>query len=152
MMNPEPIRLDVLVFQPAAAAQRPAVLHLLQSLQLPTADIDEKVLLYLLLHNNRVVATGGLEFYGSCALLRSVGVDALFQGRGFGGHMTRELECLARQAGVKVIFLLTTSAEAYFSRQGYTAISREEAPEDIRQTSQFTSLCPASAVVMRKGL
>jgi amino-acid N-acetyltransferase len=48
--------------------------------------------------------------------------------------------------------LLTTTAEDFFRALGYARIARELAPEAIRTTREFSSLCPASSVVMVKRL
>ncbi|MCI0517368.1 MAG: hypothetical protein L0Y45_06000 [Woeseiaceae bacterium] len=54
--------------------------------------------------------------------------------------------------GVRQLWLLTTGAEHYFEKLGFLAASRALAPPEIRQTTEFTSLCPDSAVLMSKSL
>lgn len=61
-------------------------------------------------------------------------------------------EARARSHGVQQLCLLTTTAERFFERLGYERADREAAPTAIRGTSEFTSLCPASAAFMRKRL
>jgi N-acetylglutamate synthase-like GNAT family acetyltransferase len=53
---------------------------------------------------------------------------------------------------VRRIFLLTTTAEAFFARRGYGRIAREHAPESIRTTCEFADICPASSALMVKTL
>jgi len=48
--------------------------------------------------------------------------------------------------------LLTTSAESFFRLAHYVRVERDHVPQAIRGTTQFASLCPASAAVMRKTL
>ena len=50
------------------------------------------------------------------------------------------------------MFLLTTTAESYFGKRGYSTTSREAVPEAIRNTKEFASVCPSSAVVMVKHM
>jgi amino-acid N-acetyltransferase len=61
-------------------------------------------------------------------------------------------EAHAAPLGVESLYLLTTTADAFFSRLGYSPASREEAPSFIKNTSQFSGLCPASSVFMCKHL
>jgi amino-acid N-acetyltransferase len=53
---------------------------------------------------------------------------------------------------VETLYLLTTTAAPFFERYGYGAVAREEVPRPIRDTTEFTDLCPASATCMVKGL
>ena len=54
--------------------------------------------------------------------------------------------------GVTELFLLTTCSAAFFEREGFARASRADAPSGIRGTAQFCTLCPATAVCMRKPL
>jgi N-acetylglutamate synthase-like GNAT family acetyltransferase len=57
-----------------------------------------------------------------------------------------------RLQGVKELYLITTTADGYFEKQGYERVSRENVPVEIAQSQQFSSICPSSAVVMKKGI
>ena len=48
--------------------------------------------------------------------------------------------------------LLTETAEKFFRAIGYEVIDRRHVPEEIKQSAEFRSLCPASAVCMTKLL
>jgi N-acetylglutamate synthase-like GNAT family acetyltransferase len=50
------------------------------------------------------------------------------------------------------LYLLTTTAERYFPSFGFHPIRREQVPAGIRETEEFRSACPASAVVMERNL
>jgi amino-acid N-acetyltransferase len=54
--------------------------------------------------------------------------------------------------GVEQLVLLTEAAEQFFHAIGYEAIDRSSVPEAIKQSAEFRSLCPASAVCMTKYL
>jgi len=56
----------------------------------------------------------------------------------------------ARANGVQEVFLMTDSAAGYFEKNGFQRIDRNEAPAEITGTAQFSGLCPASAVVMKR--
>jgi amino-acid N-acetyltransferase len=59
-------------------------------------------------------------------------------------------ERLAAKNGVKSLYLLTTTADRFFAGLGFRRLQREMAPLAIKSTSQFSSLCPATAVLMSK--
>ena len=54
--------------------------------------------------------------------------------------------------GARRAWLLTISAAPYFEKIGFARIPREAAPHDIAATSQFTTLCPASAVLLSRSI
>ena len=56
-----------------------------------------------------------------------------------------------RAAGIRDVYLLTTTAEHYFPRLGFACVDRECVPAAVRTSAEFTGACPASAVVMRKA-
>ncbi|HEY8310016.1 MAG TPA: hypothetical protein VIG47_05635, partial [Gemmatimonadaceae bacterium] len=52
------------------------------------------------------------------------------------------------QLHIQALYLLTTTAEGYFPRFGFTRISRETASDGVRNSVEFRDACPASATVM----
>ena len=132
--------------------ERQQVIDLLQQQNLPVADITEDKLLYLLSDGERTIGTAGLEIFEDCALLRSVSIIKEEQGRGYGKFMNDEIEKYVKDAGINCLYLLTTTADKFFAKQGYCAIEREEAPAAIKGSAEFTSLCPSTATLMKKRL
>jgi amino-acid N-acetyltransferase len=61
-------------------------------------------------------------------------------------------ETWAAGQGVKILYLLTTTAAGFFARLGYVAAPRSAAPAAIAATAQFAGLCPASSTFMCKVL
>jgi amino-acid N-acetyltransferase len=102
--------------------------------------------------DGRVVGAAGLERYADGALLRSVVMDASAQGHGLGQRLTEAALALARDLCMPRVFLLTTTADGFFPRCGFERIGRADVPESVRQSVEFRSACPASAIVMRKLL
>ena len=136
----------------ATAGDLPGIVLLLQAEGLPTEDLDENALrLFLVVEEHGAVkAVVGLERYADTALLRSLVVASELRGLGHGNALASAAEQLARDLGIASLYLLTTSADAFFRRRGYRAIHRDESPAAIKQTTQFSSLCPSTAVVMVK--
>jgi len=138
-------------------ARRPpenAVKEILISAQLPTGDITPNHMenFFGVWSGTTLEGVVGVEIYGTVALLRSLAVVALKRGCGLGSRLLARAEQHAVEKGVRTVFLLTNTAQAYFSRRGYSVISRESAPEAIRNTAEFASLCPASSMLMVKHL
>lgn len=95
---------------------------------------------------------GGLEIYGSDALMRSVVTLPPLRGRRIGAAIVTALEAEARLAKCRTVYLLTTTAQPLFEKLRYGVIDRAQAPAAIRASAQFSSLCPASAALMMKRL
>ncbi len=89
---------------------------------------------------------------GDPALLRSVVVRRESRARGLGRDLVAKCEGLARRQGVDALYLLTETAAEFFRSIGYREIDRGTAPDQIKATSQFSSLCPDSAILMFKSL
>lgn len=138
----------------AEPADLPAVRALLESERLPASDVDERALERFLIWRDDagVHGTVGLELYGDVALLRSLVVARHARDNGAGGALTQAAEKQAAEWGARFVYLLTTTAESFFSTRGYRKIDRAEAPTSIQGTSQFSGLCPSTAVLMMKQL
>ena len=144
--------------KPAIAAftahDEAALNTLLQTADLSTEDITPEMLEHFLVaHVDKVlVGAVGLEVLGDVGLLRSVAVDEPHRGTGLGKRLVEALEEHAKGAGVRELYLLTTTAEDFFAGLGYKRIPREEAPTSIAATAQFVELCPASSSFMLKRI
>jgi amino-acid N-acetyltransferase len=136
----------------ATAADAESIRDLLRRNRLPVDDLAaSRAEFVVACDGERIIGAGALERFGSAALLRSVAVEARWRGSGTGGLMVRDLERRARETGVSELFLLTETAVGFFAHHGYAVVDRNCAPEGIRASAQFRSLCPASAVCMRKA-
>jgi len=137
----------------ATAQDLPNIQALLQRCELPTADLAEARIAFLVDERDGEIAGAiGLQRFERVALLRSLAVDAARRGEGAGGELVTLLEAEAREQGIDELVLLTQTAQAFFARRGYRVIDREAAPAAVLQTEEFRSLCPASAVCMAKLL
>ena len=126
---------------------------LLAENDLPSADVrTSPARFYVGYDGDDRVGIGGLERYGPDGLLRSVVVERSARGNGYGTALCDALERRARAEGVERLYLLTTTAAAFFAARGYEELERSDAPAAIRETSEFDELCPASAACMRKSL
>ena len=82
-------------------------------------------------------------------LLRSVAVVPNYRGHYIGQTLVDGLLQAAEHNGLTALYLLTTTADEYFERIGFERIARDNVPDEVKQTGQFSTICPDSAVVMR---
>ena len=128
----------------------PAALKLLEENGLPVEGVTSDLLLMVARRDGRVIGLAGLEIYSDGALLRSVAVDRAFRGSGLGQRLTEAALSAAAAARAEPVFLLTTTADGFFRRFGFERIDRHDVPDSVRQSVEFVSACPASAVTMRR--
>lgn len=143
---------DVTV-ETARAGDRAAILGLLDRVQLPQNGLAEDLPHALVARRDgHVVGSAVLEIYEDGALLRSVAVDPSAQGTGLGERLTSAALARARALHVPAVYLLTTTAEHFFPRFGFAPTTRDGVPAGVRESVEFRSTCPASAIVMKKTL
>jgi len=126
---------------------------LLAECGLPNADLTLASLAHFRIarDDSRLVAVAGLTTLGQVGLLRSVAVAPAYRGRGLASGLVDALEREARRLGLGALYLLTDSAAEFFTRRGYVPLPREAAPAAVRDSAEFTHLCPASALCLRKA-
>jgi len=131
-----------------------AAIHLLQDAKLPTEDLTAAHCDHFFYAGPASAPTGlvGLEIFGDVALLRSLVVAPERRGTRAGVALLRHAEDAARARGVRTLYLLTTTAEAFFARHGYAPVARDAAPPAIRATREFSGICPASSAFMSRQL
>ena len=144
--------LDI-ALAPASADDLPGIEALLTGSHLPTTDVAQHLGGFILARiEGRLVGTVALERYGRAALLRSVCVAPSYRSCRVGRALLDAAESDAASHGIRELYLLTTTAADYFAQHGFEAIARDQAPPAIQQTAEFRSLCPSSAVSMKKAL
>jgi amino-acid N-acetyltransferase len=152
-------RLFTYDIRPARPDDLEAVEALLRDERLPTDGVREGFDAFLVAegtYSPRVAATPigaiGLEHYAADALLRSAVVDSAWRGRGVGHALVDAAAEAARTRGATALYLLTTTAEPFFSALGFRAITRDDVPAAVKQSVEFVSACPASATVMMRRI
>jgi chorismate mutase/prephenate dehydrogenase len=137
-----------------APSDMSTVLRLLGAAGLPTSDLltAHRVEFFALGAPDAPAGVIGLERVGHVALLRSLAVAEGRRGEGLGSTLVAGVEAAAAQGGITHLYLLTTTAEAFFAARGYQAVARHQAPDAIQATREFSSLCPDTAVVMVKAM
>ena len=132
-------------------------LSLLQSIlkqnDLPTDDIyNNSIRFFVARENDRILGLVGLEVHKPFGLLRSLVVLNEFKNKQIGKKLVEYLMTVSKSEEIKELYLLTTTADKYFSKFGFIQVEREQVPDSIKQTEEFKSICPDSAEVMKKQL
>lgn len=137
----------------ATADDLPAVERLLSGADLPLAGVREAIGTFTVAEQRgELVGVAGLEVCREHGLLRSVAVTPAWRNRGLAGALVRRVLADAEGRGMRGVYLLTTTAADYFPRLGFSVVTRDAVPADVRETEEFQEACPASAIVMVRAL
>lgn len=130
------------------------VVPLLDAAALPRADIDDELLGHFIAVrlDGQVAGIAGLEPCGRDGLLRSLVVRDTHRNSGLGRRLVTETERRAAGMGIETLYVLTNTAAGFFRRFGYSDCHRDGAPAAIRESREFSSLCPDDAAFLRKQL
>lgn len=142
-----------LILRTANEADAKAISDLLERSGLPTGDLrTSKPEFVVAVSAGQIIGIGALEHFGDGALLRSVAVEPQWRSSGVGRLLIGELERRARIAGISELILLTLTAADFFQRLGYGTKDRARVAAAVRDSAEFRSLCPATAICMAKTL
>ena len=138
--------------EPARPHDVKDALDLIRRSDLPDKDVAERFGHYFVVHEDdgRVVGVAGLEVHGEDGLLRSVAVNADYRRQGLGSSLVEAAVERAQKLELRSVYLLTTDAQDYFVRVGFVECPRDEAPPAIRESWEFTTGCPETAVFMKR--
>lgn len=139
--------------RPASPDDLAGIEALLVASSLPTVGVASALgSFFVAAHDDSIVGVVGVEQCCGYGLLRSAAVDAGWRSRGLGRQLVERAIASAEAGGLQSLYLLTTTAEHYFPSFGFTVTTREQVPEGVRETEEFKSACPASAVVMVRAI
>ena len=137
----------------ANAEDEGAIKRLLAEVDLPHEDLSNHLHNFLLAKSNdTLIGVVGLEVLGDFGLLRSLAVASLYRGRGIGKMLYEKILAHANLQGIRQLYLLTTTAEGFFSMLGFSRIEQNKCPKLIHITEEFQNLCPSNAVCMVKRI
>ena len=139
-------------YRRAIEAYRPAIITLLEQANLLTDDLPTDLGTFrLAFADEKLAGVAGLEILEENGLLRSV-VSLNFRNQKIGNQLIEVIVELAKSEKITALYLITTTADLYFERLGFSRVDRANVPDNIARTRQFSNLCPVSAVVMSKEL
>ena len=141
--------------RPGRAKDLAATEALLRSAGLPTDGVvdlleSQPPAFYFAIRGEEVIAAGGLEPAGSDALLRSIVVRAEDRSTGVGKQVVERLLEEADSRELTGVYLLTTTADQWFPRFGFTRVDRADVPMAVAETWEFKTGCAQTAIAMRR--
>jgi amino-acid N-acetyltransferase len=135
----------------ATSADLRAVESLLSASDLPLDGVKDNFSNFVVAEDDGEIAGAiGLEEFGAVALLRSAVVSPEHRGSGVGRRLVERLLEGAEVAGIEELYLLTTTADQYFPRFGFTRTTRSAVPDAVKASAEFQGACPDTAVVMTR--
>ncbi len=137
----------------ASAIDLRNIIKLLKENNLPTEDIIQGAQHFLLIKQaDNLVGVIGLEVYGNKGLLRSMAVNITHRNSGIATALVEAIFLFAKQQQLMDVYLLTETAALYFKRKGFLTVTREDVPAEIKQSKEFSHICPSTATVMKKSV
>ena len=137
----------------AAPPDTPAVEALLAAASLPLEGAAEALATGVVARDDAGIAgAAAVEPYGEAGLLRSVVVAERVRGTGLGRRLVAAAEDLARERGIRELYLLTETAAGWFPLLGYEVVGRDEARAAVGGSIEFTMSCATTGVTMRRSL
>jgi amino-acid N-acetyltransferase len=134
-----------------AAHDHEPVRRLLAAAHLPTDDLaDASITLFGAFDGDALAGAIGLQVCGPVGLLRSLVVAPGLRRSGIARQLCEHVFAESARLAIPELWLLTTDARDYFVRHGFEVVDRGDVPAAVRGTAQFASLCPSSAIVMRR--
>ena len=128
-----------------------AVESLLAASDLPLDGVKDNFSNFVVAEDDGEIAGAiGLEEFGAVGLLRSAVVSPEHRGSGVGRRLVERLLEGAEVAGIEELYLLTTTADEYFPRFGFTRTTRSAVPDPVKASAEFQGACPDTAVVMTR--
>jgi len=130
-----------------------AVEQLLGASDLPIDGVRDNFDNFVVAEEDGTIAGAvGLEKYGAFGLLRSAVVSPRYRSGGVGRQLVERLLARAEEAGVDEVYLLTTTAEDYFPKFGFSRTTRTAVPEAVKASAEFRGACPDTAIVMSRRI
>jgi amino-acid N-acetyltransferase len=124
---------------------------LLLKVKLPIEGVKEAFNNFFVIHkNNMFIVCAGIEIYEDVGLLRSVAIQPSSQNQGIGQMLVSKIEEFAIESGINRLYLLTDTAEQFFHRLDYKKIPRSSTDVRIKQSIEFTTLCPSAPVMVKE--
>jgi len=144
---------ETISIQTATASDYQTVCDLLSRHKLPVEDINRELThFFIVKQQDLLVGVIGMEQYGEFGLLRSMATDLAYRNNGIASSLVAALFAHSKKLGLKVMYLLTETAENFFAKKGFQKVNRDETPAAIKQSAEFSHLCPSTAVVMKKEI
>jgi N-acetylglutamate synthase-like GNAT family acetyltransferase/protein-tyrosine-phosphatase len=136
---------------PASGGDLDAITRLLVGSLLPSRDVGGTNQRFIVAsENGRLIGCAGLQVAGQDGLVRSMAVHWTRRNAGLGSRLHQRLLFEAMLAGVRTLFVVTTTAEDFFAGHGFRKVAADAVPPALRASDEFTAFVPGGSTVMSR--
>jgi amino-acid N-acetyltransferase len=144
---------DFISYRKGLVEDLPEIANLLNASNLPNSDIVPGKQNFVVAEiDNKIIGCGGFEAYEETGLFRSLAVSPDYRNLNIAHSIIEKVIMSGQEQGIKEYYLLTTTAGSFFGKLGWKSINRDLVPEEIKSTTEFTSICPSTASCMKYTL
>lgn len=112
--------------------------RLLKKENLPPDDIEKWIDHFMVLKDGNITVGGvGLEIWGEIGLFRSFVIAEEYRSKGFGNELYYAIMLKAKKMDLHSIVLLAKGTVGFFEKNGFSFISRDELPLEVKNSVQF---------------
>ena len=136
---------------PASGGDLDAIKRLLVGSLLPSRDVGESSQRFIVASEaGRLIGCAGLQVAGQDGLVRSMAVHWTRRNAGLGSRLHERLLFEALLAGVKRLWVVTTTAEDFFAGHGFRKVAAGDVPLELQASDEFTAFVPGGSTVMSR--
>jgi len=136
---------------PASGGDLDAIKRLLVGSLLPSRDVGEGRQRFIVATEaGRLIGCAGLQVAGQDGLVRSMAVHWTRRNAGLGSKLHERLLFEALLAGVKRLYVVTTTAEDFFAGHGFKKVAASAVPLELQASDEFTAFVPGGSTVMSR--
>jgi arsenate reductase len=136
---------------PASGGDLDGIKRMLVGALLPSRDVGEHDQRFIVAsENGRLLGCAGLQVAGQDGLVRSMAVHWTRRNAGLGSRLHRRLLFEAVLAGVKTLYVVTTTAEDFFAGHGFRKVAAHAVPPQLQASEEFTAFVPGGSTVMSR--
>ncbi len=138
---------------PASGGDLDAITRLLVASLLPSRDVSGVRQRFIVAsENGRLLGCAGLQVAGQDGLVRSMAVHWTRRNAGLGSRLHRRLLFEAVLAGVRTLYVVTTTAEDFFAGHGFRKVPASAVPPALQASEEFTAFVPGGSTVMSRAV
>jgi arsenate reductase len=136
---------------PSSGGDLDAIKSMLMAALLPSRDVGGLNQRFIVARENgRILGCAGLEAFDQDGQVRSLAVHWTRRNAGLGTRLHERLLFEAVLAGVRNLYVVTTTAEEFFSRHGYRKVRAQEVPPRLLASEEFATFVPGGGTVMSR--
>jgi amino-acid N-acetyltransferase len=138
---------------PATGGDLDGIKRLLIGSLLPSRDVGGAHQRFVVARENgRLIGCAGLQVAGEAGLVRSMTVHWTRRNAGLGSRLHERLLFEAVLAGVRTLFVVTTTAEDFFTGHGFRKVLADAVPDELQASEEFTVFVPGGSTVMSRSV